>query len=82
LNLNIHFHTQLFDGVFHAAGEGVTLDFRPLPPPTDDEVGVVLARITARVPRCIGGWRRRELSGGRSGTSHKGLNVSFARPRS
>jgi hypothetical protein len=43
------FHTLLFDGVFYARGEGDTLDFRPLPPPTDDEVGVVLARIAARV---------------------------------
>jgi hypothetical protein len=53
LNLNIHFHTLLFDGVFYAAGAGDTLDFRPLPPPTDDEVGVVLARMTARVQRLL-----------------------------
>jgi hypothetical protein len=33
LNLNIHFHTLLFDGVFYAPGEGDTLEFRPLPPP-------------------------------------------------
>jgi hypothetical protein len=32
LNLNIHFRTLLFDGVFYAAGAGDTLDFRPLPP--------------------------------------------------
>src|SRR2546428_2036531 len=53
LNLNIHFHTLLFDGVFYARGEGDTLDFRPLPPPTDEEVGVVLARIAARVQRLL-----------------------------
>jgi hypothetical protein len=53
LNLNIHFHTLLFDGVFYAPAEGSTLDFRPLPPPTDDEVGVVLARIAGRVRRLL-----------------------------
>src|SRR5262245_487112 len=54
LNLNIHFHTLLFDGVFFEgkAGEG-TLAFWPLPPPTDDEVGFVLARIAARVQRLL-----------------------------
>ena len=53
LNLNIHFHTLLVDGVFFAEGDGDTLGFRPLPPPTDEEVGVVLARIAARVQRLL-----------------------------
>src|SRR2546428_3750552 len=35
---------------WHATG---ALDFRPLPPPTDEEVGVVLARIAARVQRLL-----------------------------
>ena len=52
LNLNTHFHT-LFDGVFCAPGDGDTLEFWPLPPPTDDEVGIVLARMTARVQRLL-----------------------------
>jgi Putative transposase len=43
LNLNVHFHTLLLDGVFFEGQEGA-LEFRPLPPPTDDEVGGVLAR--------------------------------------
>jgi len=30
LNLNIHFHTLLFDGVFCAKGEEGMLDFRPM----------------------------------------------------
>ena len=34
LNLNIHFHTLVLDGVFTEGGGG-TLPFRPLPPPTD-----------------------------------------------
>lgn len=59
--LNIHFHTLLFDGVFYAPGERDTLDFRPQPPPTDDEVGVVLARIAARVQRLL---KRRGLDPG------------------
>ncbi len=61
LNLNIHFHTLLFDGVFFAAGEESTLGFWPLPPPTDDEVGVVLARIAARLQRLL---KRRGLDPG------------------
>jgi hypothetical protein len=52
LNLNVHFHTLLLDGVFFEGQEGA-LEFRPLPPPTDDEVGGVLARIAARVQRLL-----------------------------
>jgi hypothetical protein len=58
LNLNIHFHTLLFDGVFFAEGEKGTLGFWPLPPPTDEEVGTVLARIAARVQRLLKRCRR------------------------
>jgi len=65
LNLNIHFHTLLFDGVFFAEGDGDTLGFQPLPPPTDEEVGVVLARIAARVQRLL---------------ERRGLNPSDADP--
>jgi len=61
LNLNLHFHTLLFDGVFFAEGEEGALGFRPLPPPNDDEVGVVLARIAARVQRLL---KRRGLDPG------------------
>jgi hypothetical protein len=53
LNLNVHFHTLLLDGVFFTEGEGEALGFRPLPPPTDDEIGVVLARIATRVQRLL-----------------------------
>jgi hypothetical protein len=60
LNLNVHYHTLLFDGVFYDRANGA-LDFRPLPPPTDEEVGVVLARIATRVQRLL---RRRGLDPG------------------
>jgi hypothetical protein len=53
LNLNVHYHTLLFDGVFFADRANGALDFRPLPPPTDEEVGVVLARVAARVQRLL-----------------------------
>jgi hypothetical protein len=52
LNLNVHFHTLLIDGVFFESAEGA-LEFRPLPPATDDEVGGELARIAARVQRLL-----------------------------
>src|SRR5262249_34010115 len=61
LNLNVHYHTLLFDGVFYADRASNALDFRPLPPPTDEEVGVVLARIAARVQRLL---KRRGLDPG------------------
>ena len=57
LNLNVHFHTLVLDGVFTEA-EGGTLLFRPTPPPTEEEVGLVLATISTRVRRLL---RRRRL---------------------
>jgi hypothetical protein len=51
-NLNVHFHTLVLDGVF-TDGEGNTLRFRSLPPPTDEDVGAVLARIYTRVCRLL-----------------------------
>ncbi|MGH7391260.1 MAG: transposase [Candidatus Rokuibacteriota bacterium] len=61
LNLDIHFHTLLIDGVFFAKGGDGVLDFRPLAPPTDEEIGVVLARIATRVQRLL---KRRGLDPG------------------
>jgi hypothetical protein len=52
LNLNVHFHTLVFDGVFTDGGNGA-LHFRPLPPPTDEEVGAALATIYVRVSRLL-----------------------------
>jgi hypothetical protein len=50
LNLNIHFHTLVLDGVFTTSGpEGVR--FYPAPPPTDAEVARLLTTIRARILR-------------------------------
>jgi hypothetical protein len=50
LNLNIHFHTLVLDGVFTTSGpEGVR--FYPTPPPTDAEVARLLTTIRARILR-------------------------------
>jgi len=57
LNLNVHFHTLVLDGVF-TDGEGQALRFQPTPPPTDEEVGRTLATIATRVVRLL---RRRGL---------------------
>ena len=57
LNLNVHFHTLVLDGVF-TENEGDTLRFQPTPPPTAEEVGLVLATIAMRVRRLL---RRRGL---------------------
>ena len=42
LNLNVHFHSLVLDGV-HDPGDG--LRFRPLPPPSDGEVERVAHRV-------------------------------------
>jgi len=57
LNLNVHSTRCCSTASSSRAREGV-FEFRPLPLPTDDEVGGVLARIAARVQRLL---RRRGL---------------------
>jgi hypothetical protein len=47
LNLNVHFHTLVLDGIFE--GER----FRPLPPPDDGEVLRVAARIARRLAHVL-----------------------------
>ena len=53
LNVNVHFHSLVLDGVFIPEdGEqptGSRSRFRPLPPPDDREVGLVAARIARRL---------------------------------
>ena len=57
LNLNVHFHTLVFDGVF-TEDKHQPLRFQPTQPPTDEEVGRLLAIIATRVRRLL---RRRGL---------------------
>jgi hypothetical protein len=61
LNLHVHYHTLVLDGVFvrDDAGEAV---FRPLPPPTDADVARILGTIARRVRRLLA--RRGLLPGG------------------
>jgi Putative transposase len=53
LNLNVHFHTLVLDGVFTAGPHGETLQFHPTPPPSGIEVTRLLSRIRARVLRLL-----------------------------
>jgi hypothetical protein len=64
LNLNVHFHTLVFDGVFSRTPAG-GLTFHPAFPPTDAEVAQVLDTIRRRVRRLL---RRRGLEPGDEGT--------------
>ena len=48
LNLNVHVHALVIDGVFTEDSDG-TVMFHPLPPPGDDEVAAVLAIISHRI---------------------------------
>jgi hypothetical protein len=50
LNLNVHFHTLVLDGVFSQDRSGV-LEFHPASPPSDEEVAQVLVAVRRRVGR-------------------------------
>jgi hypothetical protein len=57
LQLNLHYHTVVLDGVFSEAQPG-HLTFHPAPPPRDEDVAQVLATVRARVGRLL---TRRQL---------------------
>ena len=52
LNVNLHFHTLVLDGVFTEEPEGA-LAFHPAPGPSDAEVAAVLATVRHRVRRLL-----------------------------
>ena len=52
LNVNVHFHTLVLDGVFTDDPEG-GLAFHPAPGPSDAEVAAALATIRQRVQRLL-----------------------------
>jgi Transposase zinc-binding domain/Putative transposase len=57
LQLNLHYHTLVLDGVFSEAQPG-RLTFHPAPPPSDEDVAWVLAAVRTRVGRLLA---RRQL---------------------
>ncbi len=50
VNLHVHFHTLVLDGVFVRDPDG-TLSFHPAAPPTDEAVRRVVARVRRRLER-------------------------------
>jgi hypothetical protein len=48
LNLNVHVHPLVLDGVFADDGDG-SVTFHPLPPPGDEDVAAVLATVRHRI---------------------------------
>ena len=52
LQLNVHYHTLVLEGVFATAPDGTTR-FDPAPPPTDREVARLLAAIRTRILRLL-----------------------------
>jgi len=52
LNLNVHFHTLVLDGVYEHYGMP-GMRFRPLPPPDDDEIRQVVENVALRVDRLL-----------------------------
>jgi len=53
LNLNLHIHSLVLDGVYTRPTPDAAPVFHPLPPPTDEEIGTVLARVHARVQKLL-----------------------------
>jgi hypothetical protein len=52
LNLNVHFHSLLLDGVY-APGPGGTLRFHTLPPPEGAEVARVVSQVARRIAHLL-----------------------------
>jgi hypothetical protein len=52
LNLNVHFHSLVLDGVYLEGAEGRPV-FRPLPPPTDAEVERITLTVARRLQRLL-----------------------------
>jgi hypothetical protein len=64
LNLNVHIHALVLDGVYAEDGSG-GLRFHPSSPPTDDEMDQVLETIARRIGRMLA--RRGVVDGGEHG---------------
>jgi hypothetical protein len=52
LNLNVHFHSLILDGIYEESPDGAVA-FRPLPPPDDDEVERVARRVARGLARLL-----------------------------
>jgi hypothetical protein len=52
LNLNVHFHTLMIDGVYQIAPSGAAV-FHPVPAPTDGEVAAVTEQVYIKVARLL-----------------------------
>ena len=52
LNLNVHFHALVLDGVYDERGDGRP-EFHALDPPSDEELAGIAARIARRVARAL-----------------------------
>ena len=66
VNLNVHFHTLVLDGVFIERPQG-RLEFHAATPPSDDDVAQVLATIRHRVRRRLA---RRGLESAQPSRAH------------
>lgn len=51
LNLNVHFHTLMMDGVYQIAPKGAAV-FHPVPSPTDADVATVIEQVYRKGIRC------------------------------
>ncbi|MBI4249185.1 MAG: transposase, partial [Elusimicrobia bacterium] len=70
VNLHVHVHAAVSDGVFELAGG--RLRFRPVPPPSDEELERLSREVRRRVLRRV--WRLKAAP-------HEALAELVARPR-
>lgn len=54
MNLNVHLHSLVLDGVFTPPTPTAAPVFHALPPPTDEEIGEILEQVHDRVRRLLG----------------------------
>ncbi len=54
LNLNVHLHSLVLDGVFTRPTPTAAPVFHTLPPPTDEQIGEILEQVHDRVRRLLG----------------------------
>jgi hypothetical protein len=52
-NLNVHFHSLVFDGVYTRTTSSARPRFHRLPPPTDADIAQVLRRLHRRVGQLL-----------------------------
>ena len=76
VNLNVHFHSMLLDGVFTRDEQG-SLRFHSAPPPTHEELGEVVRRVHRRALAWLARSKLLETSRGGTASQEPGAQTSL-----